>query len=88
MNVQLYGDLPRGIQKVTALPSTDLDALWNSIILNEDVKTQLLSQAVLNFSIRKTINRQLMIVARGIQALEPQVIEDRMVQAIPNGPRG
>lgn len=49
--------MPKGIQRDLRLPDDRLDALWNSIILNEALKTQLLSQAVLNFTLRGKIDR-------------------------------
>lgn len=48
---------PKGIHRVWTLPDTGLGALWDSIILKEEIKSQLLSQAVLNFTIRGKIGR-------------------------------
>jgi SpoVK/Ycf46/Vps4 family AAA+-type ATPase len=56
----LQGDgmeLPRGIQRSRPLPDPGLGALWDSIILADSLKTQLLSQAVLNFTIRGKVSR-------------------------------
>lgn len=50
-------DTPKGIHRVWTLPDTGLGALWDSIILKEEIKSQLLSQAVLNFTIRGKIDR-------------------------------
>jgi SpoVK/Ycf46/Vps4 family AAA+-type ATPase len=50
-------DRPKGIQKIRRLPDPDLAALWESIIMNDGLKTQLLSQAVLNFSVRPKVER-------------------------------
>lgn len=50
-------DLPKGIQRSRALPDDALDALWESIILDDALKSQLLSQAVLNFSLRPKVTR-------------------------------
>lgn len=49
--------LPKGIQSSRALPDDALGALWDSIILDDKIKTQLLSQAVLNFTLRGKIDR-------------------------------
>lgn len=57
MNMQLPGELPKGIQKITDLPSGELAALWDSIILDDLLKKQLLSQAVLNFTVRPKVSR-------------------------------
>lgn len=51
------GDRPKGIQKIRKLPDPGLGALWDSIIMNDDLKTRLLSQAVLNFSVRPKVDR-------------------------------
>lgn len=47
----------KGLQKIHQLPNPALEALWNSIIMAEDKKNQLLSQAVLNFTIRAKVDR-------------------------------
>jgi len=50
-------DLPKGIQRSRPLPDPKLGALWDSIILDERLKTQLLSQAMLNFTMRPKVDR-------------------------------
>jgi SpoVK/Ycf46/Vps4 family AAA+-type ATPase len=50
-------ELPKGIQSITRLPSAQLDELWNSIVMDEDMKAKLLSQAVLNFTLRAKVPR-------------------------------
>ena len=50
-------DLPKGIHRVRSLPDPTLGTLWDSIILDEVLKTQLLSQAVLNFTMRGKVDR-------------------------------
>jgi SpoVK/Ycf46/Vps4 family AAA+-type ATPase len=50
-------NLAKGIQRIRRLPDDDLGELWNSIILDERLKTQLVSQAVLNFTIRGKVAR-------------------------------
>ena len=52
--------LPKGIHRSWSLPNPTLGALWESIILDETRKTQLLSQAVLNFTIRGKVDRSVM----------------------------
>ena len=39
-------DLPKGLQRVTALPQPELAELWSSIVVDADVKDRLVSQAV------------------------------------------
>ncbi len=50
-------DLPKGIQSITALPEPKLAELWDSIIVDDDLRQRLVSQAVLNFSVRHKVNR-------------------------------
>ena len=47
----------KGIQRTRPLPDPVLGALWDSIILDTDLKEQLLSQAVLNFTLRRKVDR-------------------------------
>ncbi len=47
----------KGIQRTRCLPDAKLGTLWNSIILEEALKMRLLSQAVLNFTIRSKVDR-------------------------------
>lgn len=49
--------LPKGIQRSRPLPDAKLGVLWDSIILDEGLKSQLLSQAMLNFTLRGKIDR-------------------------------
>ena len=60
MNMQISGDLPKGIQKITRLPDSELASLWDSIIIDEPLKEQLLSQAVLNFTVRPKVSRSVL----------------------------
>jgi SpoVK/Ycf46/Vps4 family AAA+-type ATPase len=48
---------PKGIQRVRPLPDPALGDLWDSIVLPEDLKSRLLSQAVLNFTMRGKVPR-------------------------------
>jgi SpoVK/Ycf46/Vps4 family AAA+-type ATPase len=50
-------ELPKGIQRSRSLPDPALGALWDSIVLDERIKMQLLSQAVLNFTMRPKVDR-------------------------------
>jgi len=50
-------DLPKGIQSITMLPEPKLAELWRSIIIEDDFRQRLVSQAVLNFSVRRKVNR-------------------------------
>ena len=50
-------NLPKGIHRIRRLPDARLGALWESIIIDEALKSQLLSQAVLNFILRGKVDR-------------------------------
>jgi pachytene checkpoint protein 2 len=52
-------NLPKGIHRIRPLPDAALGALWNSIILDEALKSQLVSQAVLNFTLRGKVDRSI-----------------------------
>lgn len=51
------GALPKGIHRIWDLPNPDLGMLWDSIVLDDSIKSQLLSQAVLNFTLRPKVDR-------------------------------
>jgi SpoVK/Ycf46/Vps4 family AAA+-type ATPase len=49
--------LPKGIHRIWNLPNADLGALWDSIVLDDATKNQLLSQAIVNFTVRGKVDR-------------------------------
>src|SRR5687767_6342435 len=53
-------ELPKGIQRSRPLPDPSLGALWDSIIIDERSKSQLVSQAVLNFTVRPAVDRSVL----------------------------
>ncbi|MDE0505628.1 MAG: AAA family ATPase [Candidatus Poribacteria bacterium] len=64
-------DLPKGIQRIHHLPDPRLGTLWNSIILDDTLKTQLLSQAVLNFTLRPKVDRSVLPLHGAILLVGP-----------------
>lgn len=48
---------PKGIQRSRRVPDPALGALWDSIVLDHGLKAQLLSQAMLNFTLRSKVDR-------------------------------
>lgn len=50
-------DLPKGIQRAWQLPDPELGEMWESIIMDDVRKDQLLAQAVLNFTVRPKVAR-------------------------------
>lgn len=55
--MSLYGEVPKGVHQIVQLPSPSLGELWNSIILDQAIKDQLLGQAVINFTVRQSVPR-------------------------------
>lgn len=53
-------ELPKGIHRITQLPDEALGKLWKSIIMDEETKSRLLSQAVLNFTLRTKVARSVL----------------------------
>lgn len=54
------GELPKGVHQIVTLPSPPLGDLWSSIFLDQGIKDQLLGQAVVNFTVRKTVPRTIL----------------------------
>lgn len=50
-------ELPRGIHSVRALPDPELAVLWDSIVVDDSIKSRLLAQAILNYTLRPKVAR-------------------------------
>jgi len=50
-------ELPKGILDDRKLPDDSFDALWESIIVEPELKARLLSQSLLNFTLRSKVDR-------------------------------
>lgn len=61
----------KGIQRMRRLPDPALGALWDSIILDAALKEQLLSQAVLNFTLRTKVDRAVLPLHGAILLVGP-----------------
>lgn len=55
-----YADVPKGIHRSVKLPNSDLGDLWDSIVLDDAIKDQLLSQAIVNFTVRPRVARSVL----------------------------
>ncbi|WP_316193248.1 MULTISPECIES: AAA family ATPase [unclassified Bradyrhizobium] len=53
-------ELPKGIQKILPLPNDPLGLLWDSIVLDAEIKDKLTAQAILNFTVRKSVSRNVL----------------------------
>lgn len=67
------GDLhqPKGIHRTHRLPNSKLGALWDSIILDDAIKERILSHAVLNFTLRRTVDRSVIPLHGAILLVGP-----------------
>jgi len=61
----------KGIQRIRRLPDATLGALWESIILDAALKQQLLSQSVLNFTLRSKVDRAVLPLHGAILLVGP-----------------
>lgn len=50
-------DLPKGILDARTLPDDSFESLWDAIIVGDDLKSLLVAQAVLNFTLRPKVDR-------------------------------
>ncbi|MDE2474124.1 MAG: AAA family ATPase [Alphaproteobacteria bacterium] len=64
-------DLPKGIHRFRRLPDPELGKLWDSIIVDEHLKQRLLSQAVLNFTLRGQVDRSVIPLHGAILLIGP-----------------
>jgi SpoVK/Ycf46/Vps4 family AAA+-type ATPase len=53
-------NLPKGIHRMWDLPAAELGLLWDSIVIDEASKQQLVSQAVVNFTVRPKVSRSVL----------------------------
>ena len=65
------GQQAKGIHRTRLLPDPTLGALWDSIILDAALKKQLLSQAVLNFTLRSRVDRAVLPLHGAILLVGP-----------------
>jgi len=52
-----HEELPKGVHRLIKLPSTELGELWDSIVLDQSIKDQLIGQAIVNFTVRQKVPR-------------------------------
>lgn len=53
-------DLPKGVHRAIKLPCPELGELWDSIVLDQSIKDQLIGQAIINFTVRKRVARSIL----------------------------
>jgi AAA+ superfamily predicted ATPase len=64
-------ELPKGVHRSTTLPQSDLASLWKSIVIDEDIKNRLVSQAVINFTVRPKVPRTVLPLHGAILLVGP-----------------
>ena len=47
-----HSEAPKGIHRIVKLPEKGLADLWNSIVVDDEIKSRLVSQAIFNFTVR------------------------------------
>lgn len=52
--------LPKGLHRIIQLPSEELGELWDSIVLDQSIKDQLIGQAIINFTVRQSVSRSVL----------------------------
>ncbi len=55
-----HRELPKGVHRLVKLPSQELGELWDSIVLEQFVKDQLIGQAIVNFTVRQSVSRSVL----------------------------
>ncbi len=55
-----HSNPPKGVQRTTKLPDAGLGELWQSIIVDQKTKDQLLAQAIVNFTVRPKVARSVL----------------------------
>lgn len=58
--MSVYGELAKGLHRVLQLPSQELGELWDSIVLDQAIKDQLIGQAIVNFTVRQSVSRSVL----------------------------
>ena len=52
-----HSEAPKGIHRIVKLPEKGLADLWNSIVVDDEIKSRLVSQAIVNFTVRPKVKR-------------------------------
>lgn len=69
--MSISAELPKGVQRITALPQQNLADLWASIVVDADIKDRLVSQAVVNFTVRPKVARTVLPLHGAILLVGP-----------------
>ena len=84
---------PKGIHRVQLLPTHALGELWDSIVVDQGMKDRLLSQAIVNFTVRPKVSRTVLPLHGAIlltgapgtgKTSLAKGLANRIAQSIPN----
>lgn len=64
-------ELAKGVQRTIKLPNADLSSLWDSIVMDQAIKDRLVCQALINFTVRKTVSRAVLPLHGSILLVGP-----------------
>lgn len=66
-----HSEAPKGIHRIVSLPEKDLADLWKSIIVDDEIKSRLVSQAIVNFTVRPKVKRTVLPLHGAILLVGP-----------------
>lgn len=64
-------EAPKGIRRIVKLPEKGLADLWKSIIVDDEIKSRLVSQAIVNFTVRPEVKRTVLPLHGAILLVGP-----------------
>ena len=66
-----HSEAPKGIHRIVKLPEKGLADLWNSIVVDDEIKSRLVSQAIVNFTVRPKVKRTVLPLHGAILLVGP-----------------
>lgn len=66
-----HSEAPKGIHRIVKLPEKDLTDLWKSIIVDDEIKSRLVAQAIVNFTVRPKVKRTVLPLHGAILLVGP-----------------
>ena len=66
-----HSEAPKGIHRIVKLPEKGLADLWKSIVVDDDIKSRLVSQAIVNFTVRPKVKRTVLPLHGAILLVGP-----------------
>ncbi len=66
-----HSEAPKGIHRIVKLPEKGLADLWKSIVVDDEIKSRLVSQAIVNFTVRPKVKRTVLPLHGAILLVGP-----------------